>query len=56
MSISYEKLEKKDSEIYSFLDSNISKWFKNKYKKFSPPQKLAIHNIHNKKNTTDMIK
>ncbi len=51
MSISYEKLEKKDSEIYSFLDSNISKWFKNKYKKFSPPQKLAIHNIHNKKNT-----
>jgi len=51
MSISYEKLVKKDSEIYSFLDSNISKWFKNKYKKFSPPQKLAIHNIHNKKNT-----
>ena len=40
-----------DKEIYSVLHPFLKKWFKNKFKYFSAPQKYGILPIHNKENT-----
>ena len=43
--------EYKDEEISRVLNPLVSSWFQKKFKTFSPPQKFAIVNIHEKKNT-----
>jgi len=40
-----------DAEIFATLHPLVSSWFQKKFKTFSPPQKFAVMNIHNKKNT-----
>jgi len=40
-----------DEEIFSVLNPLVSQWFRRKFKSFSPPQRGAIVNIHNNKNT-----
>jgi ATP-dependent Lhr-like helicase len=40
-----------DAEIFSVLSPLVSSWFQKKFKTFSPPQKFAVMNIHEKKNT-----
>jgi len=40
-----------DAEIFSILNPLVSSWFQKKFKTFSPPQKFAVMNIHEKKNT-----
>jgi ATP-dependent helicase Lhr and Lhr-like helicase len=46
------KLEKsnKDEEIYKIFNPIVRKWFRNKFEKFSEPQKKGILPIHNNKN------
>ncbi len=39
-----------DDEIYSILTPEIREWFRGKYKKFTPPQRYAIMEIHNGNN------
>jgi ATP-dependent Lhr-like helicase len=38
-------------EILSILDPQVAKWFSKKFKELTPPQKQAIVNIHEGKNT-----
>jgi len=40
-----------DAEIFGTLNPLVSSWFQKKFKTFSPPQKFAVMNIHEKKNT-----
>ncbi|MEM4248601.1 MAG: DEAD/DEAH box helicase, partial [Candidatus Nanoarchaeia archaeon] len=40
-----------DAEIFGTLNPLVSLWFQKKFKTFSPPQKFAVMNIHEKKNT-----
>lgn len=49
--IDLQTKEYDDSEINSVLHPLVRNWFGNKFKTFSPPQKFAIVNIHEKKNT-----
>ena len=49
--ISFQEKAYSDSEIYSELNPIVSKWFKNKFGSFSPPQTYAIMNIHKRENT-----
>ena len=49
-SIEFMKNHKKDEEIYEILEEEIGLWFKKKYGKFTPPQKYAVYEIHNKEN------
>ena len=44
-------VEQTDAEIFSRMNGLISSWFQKKFKTFSPPQRGAIINIHDKKNT-----
>ncbi|MEK6807497.1 MAG: ATP-dependent helicase [Nanoarchaeota archaeon] len=44
-------IQHEDEEIFGALNPLVSSWFRQKFKKFSPPQKGAIINIHKKKNT-----
>ena len=48
--IVYHTTESKDEEIYSILNPIVRKWFKKKFGKFAPPQKLAILPIHRREN------
>ncbi|WP_423792218.1 ATP-dependent helicase [Methanocaldococcus indicus] len=48
--IKYLNKEYSDEEIYSILEKPVKEWFKRKYKTFTPPQRYAIKEIHNKKN------
>ncbi len=48
--ISYAEKEYSQLEIESMLEYPIKEWFKSKYKEFTPPQKYAIMEIHQKKN------
>ncbi|MEM2873963.1 MAG: ATP-dependent helicase [Candidatus Nanoarchaeia archaeon] len=51
MAIKWETVAKSDEEILSTLNPLLRQWFLAKFKTFSPPQRGAIINIHNKKNT-----
>ncbi|HKZ49948.1 MAG TPA: ATP-dependent helicase [Candidatus Nanoarchaeia archaeon] len=51
MTIEIETKEHDDKEIFGQLNGLVSSWFKNKFKTFSPPQKGAILNIHNRRHT-----
>ena len=48
--IRYQKKEFADKEINAILNPLVSEWFKKKFKNFSPPQKYAVVNIHNREN------
>ena len=48
--ITYEKKENTDEEIYASLHPLVAEWFKKKFGKFSPPQRAAVLNIHNREN------
>ena len=49
--IEFQTKEYSENEIHRVLHPFVSAWFGNKFKTFSPPQKFAIVNIHEKKNT-----
>ncbi|MFH1450488.1 MAG: ATP-dependent helicase [archaeon] len=40
-----------DPEIFETLDPLVQKWFKQKFKTFSPPQRFSVMSIHRKENT-----
>ncbi|ADG13803.1 DEAD/H associated domain protein [Methanocaldococcus infernus ME] len=50
MTIKYLEREYSDEEIYEILEEPVRVWFKSKYKSFTPPQRYAIKEIHEKKN------
>lgn len=41
----------KDEEVFALFRPYVKDWFVNKFKKFTPPQKLSIPSIHLGKNT-----
>ncbi len=49
--ISYAMQEYGDEDIYALLVPEIQEWFKDRYKKFTPPQKYAVKEIHEGNNT-----
>lgn len=49
--IEFQKEKHSDKEIFSSLNPLFSAWFKWKFNSFSEPQKYAMLNIHNNKNT-----
>ncbi|MBS3163131.1 ATP-dependent helicase [Candidatus Woesearchaeota archaeon] len=49
--IEFQKEPYKDEEIYQVLNPIVKTWFKSKFKEFALPQKYAVLNIHNRKNT-----
>jgi ATP-dependent Lhr-like helicase len=49
--ISYINKPKKDEEIFKVLNPVVGKWFREKFGSFSEPQRYALLNIHNRKNT-----
>lgn len=49
--IYFEKQKKSDAEIFKLLNPIVKKWFKEKFGTFTEPQKHAIPNIHQQKNT-----
>ncbi|KAA0004547.1 MAG: ATP-dependent helicase [Thermoplasmata archaeon] len=49
--IEYAKQEYSDDEIYSILAPEVREWFRKKYGTFTPPQKYALKEIHDGKNT-----
>jgi ATP-dependent Lhr-like helicase len=49
--IKYVDKEPSDNEVFQLLNKEIADWFRNKYKKFTEPQKFAIIEIIKKKNT-----
>ncbi len=49
-SVKYLKKAYKDEEIFKLLDEHVALWFRRKYKSFTPPQKYAVKEIHEKKN------
>ena len=50
MPIEYVKYMASDEEIYGMLRPYVSKWFREKYKTFTPPQRMAIPLIKEGKN------
>ncbi|ACV24385.1 ATP-dependent helicase [Methanocaldococcus fervens] len=48
--IEYLKKEYSDEEIYEILEEPVKEWFRRKYKTFTPPQRYAIKEIHERKN------
>lgn len=51
MAITLQETEYSDSEIYQKLDPLVADWFRQKFETFSPPQRFAVLNIHNRENT-----
>ncbi len=51
MSIRYQRKEKTDEEVFKLLHPITKEWFRQKFGSFSPPQKFAVPDIKNKKNT-----
>ncbi len=49
-SIKYLKRAYSDDKIFELLDEHVALWFKRKYKTFTPPQKYAVKEIHEKRN------
>jgi ATP-dependent Lhr-like helicase len=49
--IEFQTQKYSDEDIFSILHPVVSKWFKEKFNKFSPPQRYAIMNIYNRENT-----
>ena len=49
--VEFQSKEYADEEINRVLHPLVRDWFGKKFKTFSPPQKFAIVNIHEKKNT-----
>lgn len=48
--IRHQKKEFADSETKNILNPLVREWFEKKFKTFSPPQKYAVVNIHNREN------
>jgi len=48
--IEYASREYSDDEIYHILAPEIAEWFRDKFGKFTPPQRYAVMEIHNRKN------
>ena len=48
--VEFAKMEYEDEEIFPVMEEKVRKWFKKKYKKFTPPQKYAVIEIHKQKN------
>ena len=48
--IEYASREYKDEEIFKILVPEIRQWFKEKFGKFTPPQRYAVMEIHNGNN------
>ena len=48
--IEYATREYSDEEIYSILAPEIAEWFRDKFGSFTPPQKYAVMEIHDRKN------
>jgi len=48
--ISYKEKPDTDESIYSILSPIVQNWFKSKFKTFAAPQKLAVIDIHSRKN------
>ncbi len=48
--ITYKQKPDTDDSIFSTLNPIVSNWFRNKFKTFSDPQKLAIIDINSRKN------
>lgn len=48
--ITFKEKPDKEKEIFELLHPVVSKWFKNKFKEFSLPQKFAILDIHSRNN------
>ncbi|RME79978.1 MAG: ATP-dependent helicase [Methanobacteriota archaeon] len=46
----FAKKEYSESEILEVLHKDVRGWFVKKYKKFTPPQKFAVKEIHESKN------
>ncbi|RLF63131.1 MAG: helicase, partial [Thermoplasmata archaeon] len=49
--IEYAEQEYSDEEVYSLLAPEVGEWFRRKYGTFTPPQKYAVKEIHDGKNT-----
>ncbi len=49
--IEYAEQEYSDDEIYSLLTPEVREWFKSKYGTFTPPQRYAVKEIRDGKNT-----
>jgi len=49
--IEFQEEKYSDKEIFGMLHPLLKDWFKEKFESFTEPQKYAIPNIHNKKNT-----
>lgn len=50
MAITYKQKPNSDESIFNVLNPIVSFWFKNKFKTFSDPQKLAVIDINSRKN------
>ncbi len=48
--IIFEKEPYSSEEIFAIMENEIREWFRTKYNDFTPPQRYAIINIHNKEN------
>ena len=53
--ITYKQKPDTDESIFSILNPIVSRWFKNKFGKFSEPQKFSVIDIVNKKCLVDII-
>jgi len=51
MTIEFMKKPYKDAEIIKSMHPLVKEWFLHKFKKFAPPQKYAILNVHSRINT-----
>ena len=48
--ITYKQKPDTDESIFSILNPIVSRWFKNKFGKFSEPQKFSVIDINSRKN------
>ncbi len=48
--VTFQTTESTDEQIFAALNSSVAGWFRKKFKKFSPPQKFAVLDIHKNKN------
>ena len=48
--VTFQTTESTDEQIFAALNPMVAGWFRQKFKKFSPPQKFAIMDIHKRKN------
>ncbi len=48
--VTFQTTESTDEQIFAALNPMVAGWFRKKFKKFSPPQKFAVLDIHKRKN------